>query len=135
MYRPLRRTERAAQVRISRGCSVIAGDIDEQGRELLEAARVELTCGLDALFRAPAQKIQAPALARDTDDRNVESVAVYHRMQRRKYFLVGEISGGTEEHQGIRTLCVHGFKFHAAARAAIVRFPPAIPAPVRRRAD
>jgi hypothetical protein len=54
---------------------------------------------LDTVSHAPVQSNQTPLWEGDTDDWNLESTALHHRIERGKYLLVGQIARHTEDHQ------------------------------------
>ena len=53
------------------------------------------------------QLFEAPAALGDADDRDVQHAALHHGLQRRKNFLVGEISGRSKEDQRVARERVH----------------------------
>ena len=58
-------------------------------------------------FPRPRTKlVQGPAGPGHADDRYIEMAALYHGLQRWKYFLVGEIARSAEENQGVRLLSI-----------------------------
>ena len=62
---------------------------------------------LQAVLGAGLELVQVPARLGHADDRHVEVAAFHHRLQRREDFLVGQVAGGAEKHQGVGTGIVH----------------------------
>src|ERR1700677_2139150 len=62
---------------------------------------------LAAVASALPQLLEAPSVLGHADDRDIERAALDHRLQRRKYLLVGEIACGAEEDQCIASIVTH----------------------------
>src|ERR1700730_4653281 len=86
---------------------VVAVHIAQQSRQLVERRGIQPAVLLDAVARAGAELVDAPARLRHADDRHVEMAAFHHRLQRRKDLLEGQVARRPEEHQGIRTGVAH----------------------------
>ena len=80
---------------------VVAVDIAQQAAELVERRGIQSAVLLDAVARAGAELVQAPARFRHADDRRVEVASLHHHLQRREDLLVGEIAGRAEEDESI----------------------------------
>ncbi len=112
MQRPLRVAKRLLQ-RLERGqVVVVAVDVLQPCRELRKDRLIDLAAAIlrrlrQAVVGALAQLLHAPARMRHADDRQVQSVAQHHRLQRGVDLLVGQVAGGAEKDQGIRALCRH----------------------------
>ncbi len=87
---------------------VIAVDIAQQLDELLPRPLVDTAAVLgQAGASARSQAIEIPVCLGDADDRYGEMSAADHRLERREDLLVGEVSGRTEEHEGVGALQTH----------------------------
>ena len=106
--RPLGRAELPAERLEGRGVRVVAVDVAQQARELLEGRRVEPAVLLEAVAGAGLELFEIPAGLGDPDHRNVEVAALQHRLQRREDLLVGEVARRPEEHQRVRVGRGHG---------------------------
>ena len=103
MQGPLRGAQRSTQQVESRWILVVAVDVAEQRQELVEGSRIDSTSvGRQAVPRSCSQLIEVPARLCDSDHGDAQMAALRHRLQRRKDFLVREVSGGAEEHERIR---------------------------------
>src|SRR5262249_47736960 len=99
MRRPLRGAELLAD-RL-KGCRVLVVPIHvaQQAAELVERRPVDAAVLLEALLRPRPKLVEAPAGLGHTDNGNIEIAAFHHRLERREYFLVGQISRGPEKNQ------------------------------------
>ena len=79
--------------------AVIAIDILKPGRELDEGLWVEVVVLFETRTCARLKLLETPSGSADTDDRHIETAAPSQRLQCRKYFLEGQIAGGTEENK------------------------------------
>ena len=78
---------------------VVTVDVAQKGAELGPGVGIDAAVGLDAGVRALFELIERPAGLGDADDGYIEGAAAHHRLQCRKDFLVGKISGGPEENK------------------------------------
>src|SRR5262249_52336963 len=69
--------------------------------------RIEAAVLLDTVPGACFQLIECPAGLGDPDNRNVEVAVARQPLQRGKDLLVGEISGGAEEHERVGLVVTH----------------------------
>jgi len=67
----------------------------------LVARLVEIAVVLQALFEPLLEPVQAPAGAGQADEGDVEVAAPHQAGKRRVDLLVGQVSGSTEEDEGI----------------------------------
>src|SRR6202034_2828319 len=86
---------------------VAAVDVAQQLHELRECRGIDAAMMLEAVASALPQLLEAPSVLGHADDGDIERAALDHRMQRRKYLLVGEITRGTEEDQCIALIVTH----------------------------
>src|SRR5262249_30236850 len=111
---------------------VVAVDVAEVGRELLERRRVEPPVLGAARLGARDELVAVPAREGGSDDGNVEAAPAGQRLQRGEDLLVGEVAGGAKEDQCIgRWLgLVHGASsFHEASSSrAPLTIPELVPA-------
>src|SRR5207245_7323753 len=86
-----------------RGILVVAVDVAEGRHEpaerdwIVDAAAV----GLDAVPGTFAKRLDAPARGGHPDYRHVEPPPLGHGVKRGEDLLVGEVTGGPEEHEGV----------------------------------
>ncbi len=78
---------------------IAAVDVAQQFLEPPECRRIDAAMMLEAVASALLQPFEAPSALGHADDGDIEGPALDHRLQRRKYFLVGEITRSTEEDQ------------------------------------
>ena len=112
VQRPLRLAQRLAQLGEGLRVGVVAVDVLQPCRKLVEHRLVELLAVLlgrlpHAVERALAQLLHRPAGQRHADHRHLQVAVARHRQQRREDLLVGQVAGGAEENQCIRAGCRH----------------------------
>lgn len=101
----MQRTPGAAQHLLQplegRRLAVVTLDVAQLRSELRERGRIDPAVVLQAVAGPLAQPIERPAGTPDADDRHVEPASAEQRLQRREDLLVGQISRGAEEDEGI----------------------------------
>ena len=102
MQRPLGVSERLPQTHVGGGLGVVAIDKTKLCGQLGECSLIDAAIVLQRLACARAQLVERPSGASDADNRHVELAVPDHRLQRRKDFLVGQITGRAEENKSIR---------------------------------
>src|SRR5207244_3214117 len=104
---PLRRAKFFAQ-RLKRGrIGIVAVDVAQQFRQLVESRGVGATVLFNAIACARAQLIPVPGGPGNADHRHIEMPAFHHRLQRREDLLVRKIAGGAEKYQRVGTSFAH----------------------------
>ena len=78
---------------------------------------------LDAVARARAKLIDAPARLGDADDRHVQVAALHHRLQRREDFLVSQVARGAEKDECIGMRIVHECPFRPPISLRLFQVP------------
>jgi hypothetical protein len=97
MRRTLGRAELFPDGMKRRRVFVIAVHVAEQTVQFVESRAIEPSVFLDTVTRPCLELIEVPAGFGHADDRLVQVAAFGHCLQRRKNFLVSQISGGPEE--------------------------------------
>ena len=92
---------------------IAAIDVAQQLHEPRECRRIDTAVMLKTVASALAQLLETPAALGDADDGDIERAALDHRLQRRKYLLVGEIARGAEEDQRIALIVTHRSALHS----------------------
>src|SRR4029450_11498174 len=88
------------------GVGVVAVDVAQQPRQLGERLLVDLAVVLEAVVGPPAQLFQVPTRPGHADDGHVQAAALDQCLEGGEDLLVGEVAGGTEEHDGVGTHAV-----------------------------
>src|SRR6185437_1935739 len=99
--RPLGAAERLFQLREGLRIVVVSIDIAQEPQELGETRGIGAPVLFDAVCRAGAQLIDAPAGFRDSDDRVIDALIGHETQERREDLLESEIAGSAEEHQSV----------------------------------
>src|SRR5690242_7872072 len=107
----LGRTELPTQRLEGCGIVVVATDELQQPGKLFKSRGIQSSVFFQAVLRPLLNPVQAPGFPRYADNRDVKRAALYHRLQRRENFLVGQITGGAEKHQRVSTSTVFGHKY------------------------
>src|SRR5438477_1193345 len=97
MQRAPRASELLAERRKRGRIAVLAADVAEAVAQLRECRLVDPAVLLHTLARAGPELLERRLRPRDADDRDVETPASRHRMQRREDLLVYEVAAGAEE--------------------------------------
>src|SRR6476646_11759387 len=109
MRGPLRRVQLLADGLKGSRVFVVTINITQEPAQFVEGRRVDSSpVFLDTVSRPRSELINIPTCLGYSDNRHVEVASFDHRIQRRKYFLVGEIASSTEENQRIRMRNIHG---------------------------
>jgi hypothetical protein len=86
---------------------VVAIDVTQHAAQFLEGGGIESAVLLDAVERAGAELIERPAGVGNADHGDIQVAPLRHGLQRREDLFPGEITGGTEEHQGVGMRICH----------------------------
>src|SRR5262249_17444865 len=94
--------ERLAECGESGVVAVVTVNITKLRRQRRERLLVDTAAVLGKTGpRAGAQLIEVPASLGDPDHRHIQVAAPHHRLQGGKNLLVGQVTGGAEEDEGI----------------------------------
>ena len=115
----LRRAKRFAQRAERGGVGIVAVDVAQQFRQLVEGRSVDAAVLFNAVACARDQLIPVPRGLGNPDHRHIEMPALHHRLQRREDLLVREIACGAEKHQRVGMSFAH----RTLALAAATRRP------------
>ncbi len=99
--RPLSGTELLADGLKGSRILVIPVHVMEQAAQLVESGGIESAVLFKTVLGAGPELVELPAGLGHADDRHLEMAALQHRLQGWKNLLVGQISGGPKENQGI----------------------------------
>src|SRR5262249_952867 len=101
MQRPRCGAERLAQSSERLRGVVVAVDVAEPRRQLLEILLDDAPVPFEAGSSAGDELVNRPARSSDPDDRDVELTGADERLERGEDLLVGEIAGRPEEHERV----------------------------------
>src|SRR5437773_6713900 len=101
MQRPPRAAELLAKRREGGLVTVFAADVAEAVAQLRECRLVDPAVLLHTLARAGPELLERRLRPRDADDRDVETPAPRHRVERREDLLVDEVAAGAAEDERV----------------------------------
>src|ERR1700682_1052351 len=97
MRRTLGRAELLADGLKGRRAFVVPVHVPKQSAQLLKGRGIQASVFLDAVTSPRLELVEVPAGFGHADHRLGQGGARWHRLQRRKDFLVSQISGGPEK--------------------------------------
>src|SRR5882724_7845921 len=107
MRRTMRVLELFAERRESRRVLVVTINVAQQADQLFESRRIDAAVFLQAIVRPRPKLIQIPSCFGYANHGYIKMSALHHRLQRRENFLVGQITGCTEEDQSVGMRIAH----------------------------
>src|SRR6266545_874328 len=109
--RALRVLELGLEPAEGRGIAVVAVHVAELGRQLREGLGVEAPVFRHAGFRPLDELRPGPARLGHPHHREVQPAPAHQRLQGREDLLVGQVSGGAEEDEGVGWRSIRRFHF------------------------